>query len=177
MGEILSRIDNPHLNYGLFLLQKLLTSYRKYLSNFYMPQPIYNQNLYNQNPLLTSELAYNIRTKEALQDNIIQKFNEDQAQHFHGIIIAVIQDLYSTYFSCKALVVPVKLFYTIAFTITSDFLAISSCTQHLQVLRPLFSLEVLLYTPGFTFYLTQMRILSIILARIRSLQNYYGRHH
>ena len=98
MGEIPSGIDNPHLDYSLFLLQKLLTPNGKCLSNFCMLQPIHDWNLYNQNPLLTTELAYDMRTEEALRGDIVQKFNEDQAKHFHEIVTAITQDPYSTHF-------------------------------------------------------------------------------
>ena len=63
-----------------------------------MPQPIHDWNLYNQNPLLTTELAYDMRTEEALRGDIVQKFNEDQAKHFREIVTAVTQDPRSAHF-------------------------------------------------------------------------------
>jgi hypothetical protein len=98
MGEIPSGIDNPHLDYGLFLLQKLLTPHGKCLSDFCMPQPIHDWSRCNRNPLLTAELAYDMRTEEGLRDDIVQKFNEDQAKHFHEIVTAVTQDPRSAHF-------------------------------------------------------------------------------
>jgi len=60
MGEvgIPPEIDNPHLDYGLYLLQKLLTNHGKCLSDFGMPEPIHDWDRSGGNPLLTAELAY-----------------------------------------------------------------------------------------------------------------------
>ncbi len=98
MGEIPTGIDNPHLDYGLFLLQKLLTPHGKCLLDYSMLQPVHDWNLCTRNPLLTAELAYDMRTEETLRDDIVQKFNEDQARHFREIVTAVTENPCSAHF-------------------------------------------------------------------------------
>jgi len=100
MGEvgIPPEIDNPHLDYGLYLLQKLLTHHGKCLSDFGMPEPIHDWDRSGGNPLLTAELAYDMSAEEASRDDVLLQFNDDQRNHFDEIVTAVSQDPRSAHF-------------------------------------------------------------------------------
>ncbi|SLM34690.1 P-loop containing nucleoside triphosphate hydrolase [Lasallia pustulata] len=84
--------EDPYYDYGLFLINALLTDFDKTLASYQLPQYTLDWNRLQGNPLIQAELQYASDTEQALRDEKYQQFNADQQQAFNTIVAAIEQD-------------------------------------------------------------------------------------
>lgn len=89
---------NVHLDYGLYLIETLLTEFNKRLTDFGLPSCIHNWGLRDTNPLLAAELSYN----QAEQDNVFfdtyHNLNSDQLAVFNAVVDHIRNDPHTAHY-------------------------------------------------------------------------------
>ncbi|KAA6411530.1 MAG: hypothetical protein FRX48_04810 [Lasallia pustulata] len=90
--------EDPHYDYGLFLINALLTDFDKTLASYQLSQYTLDWGRLQGNPLIQAELQYAPDTEQALRDEKYQQFNADQQQAFNTIVAAIEQDPASAHF-------------------------------------------------------------------------------
>ena len=81
-----------YLNYGLFLIQRILINYRKTLIDYSLPQFQYTQDRTRDNTLLAAKLTYDPAKEGRLRDKSRRQLNANQATYFNTIITAIDTD-------------------------------------------------------------------------------------
>lgn len=91
-------LDAPHIDYGLYLLSRLLADHGKTLHDYGLPAPSHNWDRSELNPLLVAEYDYDPVEQNELGNEVIQQFNADQAACFEAITSAIDNDPASVHF-------------------------------------------------------------------------------
>ena len=89
INDIPSNLLNPHLDYGLYLLNQVLLDLGKHLADFYLPIPIHDWGQTIGNPLIQSEMDYNPRQEQRLRDEKHPLLNSDQKLAFDTIVSSI----------------------------------------------------------------------------------------
>ena len=90
--------DNVHLDYGLFLLQRILADHGKSLTDYGLPLFQHAWERAEGNPLLAAELRYDPAEEGRLRDNCCHQLNTDQAACFNAIVTAISTDPQNAHF-------------------------------------------------------------------------------
>ncbi|KAA6408564.1 MAG: atp-dependent dna helicase pif1 [Lasallia pustulata] len=84
-----SQVVDPHLDYGLYLIQDVLADYDKTLADYQLPSFLYNWACGAGNPLIAAELEYNQPQEAALAAERCLQLNTGQKRCFDIITAAV----------------------------------------------------------------------------------------
>ena len=90
--------DNPHWDYGLFLLARGLADFGRTLISFDLPPPVLRWARIENAPLITAELDYDRTSEARLRDESVQQLNPEQLHCYETIITAITQDPATAHF-------------------------------------------------------------------------------
>ncbi len=96
--DIPADFENPHFDYGLYLINRDLRRMGKSCTDFALPSPILNWETHQQNPLIRDELDYTPEEEALFRDEKIQRMNEDQRACYDRIITSVETDRTQAHF-------------------------------------------------------------------------------
>jgi len=78
--------ENPHFDYGLFLIARSLAGYGKTLQDFSLPEPQLQWDRSHGNPLIYEQYAYNRVEQREKAESLISRFNTGQLAAFQDIV-------------------------------------------------------------------------------------------
>ena len=84
-----SSLENPHFDYGLYLIEQDLILYDKDLSQFCLPSPVHEWNYAHENTLLATELDYNKDDELRAYNTKYKLLYADQRSALDKIIVAL----------------------------------------------------------------------------------------
>ncbi|KAH0603160.1 uncharacterized protein H6S33_008164 [Morchella sextelata] len=82
-------LQDPHLDYGLYLISQILADSNKTLADFDLPPYIHNWHRTAGNEMIAAELRYNQQTELELRNERIAKLNDEQLQCYNTIVRSV----------------------------------------------------------------------------------------
>lgn len=90
--------EDVHLDYGLYLIDKMLTDQLKTLADYGLPRFQHQWSVAEGNPLLAAELRYDHTEEGRLFTELRQQLNADQAACFNAVVTAVDTDPRTAHF-------------------------------------------------------------------------------
>ena len=91
-SDIPSDLESPHIDYGLFLIQRGLADLNHTLTTFGMPLPQLNWDANRGNTLIAAEQGYDLQIEEQEKDRYMSALNPDQTRAFQTIVTAIDED-------------------------------------------------------------------------------------
>jgi len=91
-------LQGPHLDYGLFLIQRYLIDSGKTLADFALPAVRHEWDRSHGNTLLAAEVEFDLQEQDSIREETCNSFNAGQRRKFDEIVTAVATDPENAHF-------------------------------------------------------------------------------